>query len=245
MSQEESIRALKQKFSSKTHPQKILRQAFEQSSECAIAFSGAEDVVLIDMAVKEVGPERTRVFTLDTGRLHEETCRFIEKVREHYAIEIRVLFPDARAVEKLTREKGLYSFYRDGHKECCAIRKLQPLMKELETLEVWVSGQRRDQNESTRGELEIVESSSTANGKSLVKFNPLSFWTQHQVWDYIHAFDVPYNELHERGFSSIGCAPCTRPVAPGQHERSGRWWWEDVEHKECGLHTETIQAVQR
>lgn len=208
----------------------------EYSSRIGISFSGAEDVVLVDMAAKLGG--KFRVFSLDTGRLHPETYQFLDKVREHYGIAIEVFFPRPEAVEKLVREKGLYSFYRDGHKECCDIRKVEPLRRALATFDAWVTGQRRDQSPGTRAQVPVVQLDPTFrnNGHELVKFNPLANWSSRQVWTYIRENNVPFNPLHERGFVSIGCEPCTRAILPGQHEREGRWWWEDATQKECGLH---------
>ena len=218
-------------------PQEILATAFgEFSTNAGISFSGAEDVVLVDMAVK-LGTD-FRIFSLDTGRLHPETYRFLERVREHYGVAIEVFFPQPEAVERFVREKGLFSFYRDGHKECCGLRKVEPLRRALSGLAAWVTGQRRDQSPSTRARVPVAEidSTFTSNGGPLVKFNPLANWSSQQVWNYIRENEVPFNPLHERGFVSIGCEPCTRPVLPGQHEREGRWWWEDATKKECGLH---------
>jgi thioredoxin-dependent adenylylsulfate APS reductase len=173
------------------------------------------------------------VFSLDTGRLHPETYRFFAKVESHYGIRIAYTFPDAAAVETLVRRKGLFSFYEEGHGECCGIRKVAPLERHLAGLSAWITGQRRDQSPSTRTALARVEHD-VAHG--VVKFNPLADMTSAQVWAAIGAFEVPYNALHEKGFVSIGCEPCTRAVLPGEHERAGRWWWEDATKKECGLH---------
>lgn len=224
------------------HPREILEFAFETySPEIALSFSGAEDVALVDMASK-TGAQFS-VFSLDTGRLHPETYQFIEKVRERYGIPIEVFFPRPDALERLVREKGLYSFYRDGHKECCEIRKVEPLRRALRTLEAWVTGQRRDQSPGTRSAVPVVQLDPTfsAPGRPLVKFNPLANWTSSQVWDYIRQNQVPFNPLHERGYISIGCEPCTRAVLPGEHERAGRWWWEDATKKECGLHAGNLE----
>jgi phosphoadenosine phosphosulfate reductase len=218
-------------------PQDILALALrEYSPELGIAFSGAEDVVLIDMAVKLGAP--FSVFCLDTGRLHAETYQFIEKVRTHYGITIDVMSPQPEAVQRLVREKGLFSFYQDGHTECCNIRKVEPLTRALGPLRAWVTGQRKDQNPGTRANVPIVQLDRTFGTpeRPLVKFNPLSFWTSRQVWDYIEIYEVPFNPLHARGYISIGCEPCTRPTLPNQHERAGRWWWEEATKKECGLH---------
>jgi len=223
-------------------PRDILALAIrEYSPDIAISFSGAEDVVLVDMAAKIGG--KFRVFSLDTGRLHPETYQFIEKVRNHYGIAVETFFPDPEAVQKLVREKGLFSFYKDGHKECCGIRKVEPLVRALKPLRGWVTGQRRDQSPGTRAEVPVVQLDPTFKSveRVLVKFNPLANWSSKEVWAYIRENDVPYNPLHDRGFVSIGCEPCTRPVNPGQHEREGRWWWEEETMKECGLHSGNVK----
>ncbi len=218
-------------------PQEILKLALESYDNIAISFSGAEDVVLIDMAVK-IRPD-VPVFSLDTARLHAETYRFLEQVRQHYNINIEFMFPDTAQVEALVREKGLFSFYRDGHQECCGIRKVVPLKRKLSTLDAWITGQRKDQSPGTRTAVPVVQDDKAFGSPDnpLVKFNPLSNWSSAQVWEYIRSNDVPFNELHNKGFISIGCEPCTRPVLPNQHEREGRWWWEEATMKECGLHS--------
>ncbi len=217
-------------------PPDIVRAALERhGAECTIAWSGAEDVVLIDMAVRS--GLQFSVFCLDTGRLHPETYRFIEKVRKHYGIEIDLTAPDAQKLQPFVRKKGLFSFYEDGHGECCGIRKVEPLKRQLREYRSWMTGQRRDQS-PTRAAVNIVQEDGAFEGigGQLLKWNPLANWSSARVWQYIRANSVPYNELHERGFVSIGCEPCTRPVLPGQHEREGRWWWEAATQKECGLH---------
>jgi phosphoadenosine phosphosulfate reductase len=224
-------------------PRDILKLALDEfGADIAISFSGAEDVVLIDMASKIGGP--FRVFSLDTGRLHPETYQFLDKVRAHYGIAIEAFFPQPEPVQALVREKGLFSFYQDGHKECCDIRKVEPLGRALAPLRAWVTGQRKDQSPNTRAEVPVVQLDRTFGtvDRPLLKFNPLSFWTSKQVWRYIRDHEVPYNALHERGFVSIGCEPCTRPIHPGQHEREGRWWWEEATKKECGLHLGNIET---
>ena len=223
-------------------PQDILELALkEYSPDIGIAFSGAEDVALVDMGTRIGLP--FKLFVLDTGRLHAETYQFIEKVRTHYGITIEAVFPQPEAVQVLVREKGLFSFYVDGHKECCGIRKVEPLMRALAPLRAWVTGQRKDQSPGTRADVPVIQLDRTfsTSEKQLVKFNPLSFWTSKQVWAYIRDNDVPYNALHDRGFISIGCEPCTRPTNPGQHERAGRWWWEEETKKECGLHAGNLR----
>ncbi len=225
---------------SQQSPQEIIRYALENHHNIAISFSGAEDVVLIDMAHK-IRPD-IQVFSLDTGRLHAETYRFIEQVRNHYGINIDVVMPEAARVEKLVVEKGLFSFYEDDHKECCGIRKIAPLRKQLLTVDAWITGQRKDQSPGTRAAVPVIQDDKAfaRPDDKLTKFNPLANWTSEQVWDYIRSNNVPFNELHDRGFKSIGCEPCTRPTGPGQHEREGRWWWEEATKKECGLHAVNI-----
>lgn len=218
-------------------PIEILRWGLTHfGADCALAFSGAEDVALVDMAVRTGCP--FSVFALDTGRLHPETLVFLERVRNHYGINIDVMMPDAAAVEALVQEKGLFSFYDDGHHECCGIRKVVPLRRALSTRLAWATGQRRDQSPDTRGALAVVEVDTmfSGSGTRLIKLNPLANWTSEQVWNYIRDNDVPYNELHDSGYVSIGCAPCTRARRPGEHERASRWWWEDATKRECGLH---------
>lgn len=223
------------------NPRIILKKALELFDNIAISFSGAEDVVLIDMAVRL--RKDIPVFSLDTGRLHPETYRFIEKVRKHYQIEIELLTPDRDVLDAFVKRKGLFSFYQDGHHECCSIRKVEPLKRKLAHLDAWITGQRRDQSLETRQDLPEVQidSAFSTEAHRLVKFNPLLNWSSAQVWDYIEAYQVPYNELHQKGFISIGCEPCTRPVLPNQHERAGRWWWEDEAKKECGLHADNLK----
>ena len=232
----EEIQTLNDGLSTQT-PQDILAAVLDKVDNLAISFSGAEDVVLVDMASKLGKP--FRVFTLDTGRLHPETYQFLEKVREKYGVAIETTFPDAAAVQKLVDEKGLFSFYKDDHKECCVIRKVGPLRKKLSTLGGWVTGLRKDQSPGTRADIPViqVDGAFSTETNQLIKFNPLASWSSEQVWEYIRSNDVPYNKLHEQGFTSIGCEPCTRPVLPNQHEREGRWWWEEATKKECGLHS--------
>jgi len=206
----------------------------EYGNSAAIASSfGVEDVVLIDLASRHA--PRLGVFTLDTGRLPPETYDAMEQVRRRYGIRIETYFPDRAAVEALENEKGFFSFRRsvEERKECCAIRKLEPLSRALKGKKAWVTGLRREQS-VTRADVEVVEVDQAHGG--IVKLNPLAGWTEAQVWRYARDRSLPVNALHERGYPSIGCAPCTRAVAPGEDVRAGRWWWESPEHKECGLH---------
>ncbi len=218
------------------NPRTILKTALANFDNIAISFSGAEDVVLIDFALQI--RKDIQVFSLDTGRLHPQTYRFIEQVRKHYGIAIDILSPDREQLDAFVKEKGLFSFYEDGHQQCCGIRKVEPLKRKLATLDAWITGQRKDQSLDTRGDIPEVQLDAgfSGPGKQLIKFNPLLNWSSAQVWDYIEAYQVPFNELHKHGYISIGCEPCTRPVLPNQHERAGRWWWEDAAKKECGLH---------
>lgn len=203
-------------------------------ASAAISFSGAEDVMLLDLAAKSGQP--FSVFSLDTGRLHAETYRFIDRVRRHYGIEISLMAPDTIAVEELVRKKGLFSFYDDGHSECCGVRKVGPLRRVLTRYDAWITGQRRDQS-PTRADVPLaqLDTNQGAHGR-ILKVNPLAELSLAEVWQYLRDEQVPYNPLHDQGFVSIGCEPCTRPPRPGEHERAGRWWWEDSTKRECGLH---------
>ncbi|MCE8423455.1 MAG: phosphoadenylyl-sulfate reductase [Candidatus Methanoperedens sp.] len=220
-------------------PQDIIELALSKFRNVATSFSGAEDVILIDMAKKT--RKNFRVFSLDTGRLHPETYQFIEEVRKNYNIDVEVFFANRDATEKLVKEKGLFSFYSDGHKECCDVRKVDPLKRALNTVDTWITGQRKDQSPGTRANIPVIQKDPTFGTGNLIKFNPIANWSSNQVWDYIRENNVPYNKLHEKGFVSIGCEPCSKPVLPGQHEREGRWWWEDATKKECGLHAGNVK----
>lgn len=208
-------------------------------NDIAIAFSGAEDVALIEYAKLTGRP--FRVFSLDTGRLNPETYQFFDQVEKTYGIHIEYMFPDAVEVQALVRNKGLFSFYEDGHQECCRVRKVRPLRRALKGLRAWITGQRKDQSPGTRSEVPVVQVDPVFEGLeggvgSLVKWNPVANVDGKDVWNFLRAMNVPVNSLHAQGYISIGCEPCTRPVLPGQHEREGRWWWEDAKAKECGLH---------
>jgi phosphoadenosine phosphosulfate reductase len=221
-------------FESKS-AQEILEWTFEKyGARAGIASSfGLEDMVLIDMASK-ITKEFT-VFTLDTGRLHEETYQTMDRTRSHYGIAIQSYFPDTKAVQQLEREKGFFSFKEslENRKECCAIRKVEPLSRALSSLDAWITGIRRDQN-VTRTDIPKV--SVDADRPPLIKINPIADWSLEQVQDYIEQNKVPTNPLHKFNYPSIGCAPCTRPIKEGEDIRAGRWWWENPDHKECGLH---------
>ena len=195
---------------------------------------GAEDVVLIDLLM-ELDP-RARVFTLDTGRLHSETYALAQALRDRYGLAIDVYFPRTEALEAMVRAHGVNLFYAsvENRKLCCGVRKVEPLGRALEGLDAWITGLRREQA-ATRGRVRKVEIDADHGG--ILKLNPLADWSWDRVWGYIRDHAVPYNALHDEGFPSIGCAPCTRAVRPGEDLRAGRWWWEqDAAAKECGLH---------
>jgi len=211
----------------------VLEWALGKYPKIALASSfGAEDVVLVDILVK-IKPDAT-IFTLDTGRLNEETYDVMERVRKKYNINIKSYSPDTEEVEKLEREDGFYSFRDsiDARRQCCNIRKVQLLKRAMSGLDAWITGLRREQA-VTRTELKKIEYD---EGNNIVKLNPIADWTQEEVWNYIKENDVPYNALHDKGFLSIGCSPCTRAIKEGEDVRAGRWWWENPEQKECGLH---------
>lgn len=218
-----------------TDPKEVLAWAAKEfGDKAALAMSfGAEDMVILDMIAAQKLP--IRVFTLDTGKLHQETYDLMERALERYKIRIEVYFPQAGAVEKMTTEHGPNLFYRslEFRKMCCNIRKVEPLERALKSMKAWITGLRREQS-VTRLDVQAVEKDPAHGGIS--KINPLIDWSEKQVWDYIKANKVPYNSLHDRGFPSIGCGPCTRAIKPGEDVRAGRWWWEDPSKKECGLH---------
>jgi len=200
---------------------------------CIASSFGAEDVVLIDMAVR-IDPA-VRIFTLDTGRLHQETYDVMDKIRERYNINIEVCFPDKNKVQEMVKKHGVNPFYESTElrKLCCRIRKIEPLLEKLKDLDAWICGLRQEQA-VTRFEIKKVEYDDLNN---IIKINPLADWTEEDVWEYIRKNNVPYNKLHDIEFPSIGCAPCTRAIKPCEEVRAGRWWWEEPEKKECGLHS--------
>ena len=193
---------------------------------------GAEDMVLTDLIVRE--KLAIEIFSLDTGRLPGETYDLIGRLRRHYGLTLTLYYPQHELVEAYTRQHGINGFYEsvELRKACCHTRKVEPLQRALAGKKAWVTGLRAEQA-TTRSGLALREFDAT---NQLEKFNPLADWTEQEVWAYIRANDVPFNKLHDQGYPSIGCAPCTRAVAAGEHVRSGRWWWEDPTSKECGLH---------
>ncbi|CAM6084185.1 unnamed protein product [Calypogeia fissa] len=232
---------------SEASPFDIVRRALQTfGNDIAIAFSGAEDVALIEYAHLTGLP--FRVFSLETGRLNPETLQLFADVEKRYNLHIEYMFPDAADVEALVRAKGLFSFYEDGHQECCGVRKVKPLRRALKGLRSWITGQRKDQSPGTRSNVPVVQVDPAFEGLdggpgSLLKWNPLTNVTSAEVWNFLMTMDVPVNALHAKGYVSIGCEPCTKTVLPGQHEREGRWWWEDATAKECGLHKGNLSSL--
>ena len=213
--------------------EKSLRAIAGEFSPAALAHSlQAEDMVLTDAIARARLP--IDVFVLDTGRLHGDSLALVDKIRRHYGIDVQVYAPDAAAVADYIRARGRDAFYDsvELRKECCRIRKVEPLARALAGRKAWITGQRREQaaSRAALAEREL----DAAHG--IEKFNPLAAWTEAQVWEYIRAQRVPYNRLYDQGYRSIGCAPCSRPVRPGEDIRAGRWWWEEAGQKECGLH---------
>lgn len=224
---------LNKRFSGKT-PEEILKYFLEEyRGHIGLASSlGIEDQVLTAMMCKI--DSSALIFTLDTGRLFPETYSLIERTNMTYGIKVRLFFPDFREVEKMVSEHGVNLFYEsEGNRRmCCHVRKLEPLERAFAGLKVWICGLRREQSVTRTGN-QVVE---WDEANRMLKVNPLIDWTEEQAWEYIKKQGVPYNALHDKGFPSIGCQPCTRAVKPGEDIRAGRWWWESPDHKECGLH---------
>ncbi len=214
--------------------QEVLQAALsEHGDKVSLASSfGAEDVVLIDMLHK-IDP-KAKVFTLDTGRLNQETYDVMDAIREKYGMTFDVYHPDTEKVEKMSEESGFNLFYDsiEKRKLCCGVRKMDGLKRALSGLDAWITGLRAEQS-VTRVDMRKMERD---EGNDMMKFNPLMEWTENDVWDYIRDNEVPYNALHDQGFPSIGCEPCTRAVKKIEDFRAGRWWWENPDQKECGLH---------
>jgi phosphoadenosine phosphosulfate reductase len=215
-------------------PEQVLEFFIKHFGE-KIAFSsslGLEDQVITHMIC---GIEKkTKIFTLDTGRIFPETYSLISRTNERYDITMQVYFPNADNVERMVNTKGINLFYEsiENRKECCNIRKIEPLKRAFKGLDAWICGLRKSQS-VTRADMNLVEWDANNN---LIKINPIINWSNHDVLDFISLNKIPYNVLHDKGFPSIGCQPCTRAVKPGEDIRAGRWWWENPEQKECGLH---------
>ena len=218
-------------------PQDVLKWAIDNlHPRLAMASSfGAEDAAVIDMIMK-INP-KARIFTLDTGRLNQETYDVMDEIRNKYNTNIEVMFPDQNEVEQMVRVNGMNLFYKSigNRKLCCGIRKVHPLNRMLSTIDGWITGLRADQTE-VRSTVQKIEIDTQHN--NIIKINPIIEWTWEQTWDYIKKNNVPYNKLHDKGFPSIGCEPCTRAIKSGEPLRAGRWWWESDNQKECGLHAD-------
>jgi phosphoadenosine phosphosulfate reductase len=220
----------------------VLEQAVRDHAPVVFANSlGAEDMVLTDLIARHrIG---IAMFSLDTGRLPQETYDLMQEVREHYGVSPQIYFPQTVLVEEFVALHGINGFYDgvENRKRCCHIRKVEPLQRALKGKGAWITGLRREQAAS-RGSLE-VSAFDADNG--LYKHNPLLEWTNAEVWEYIKQFNVPYNALHDQFYPSIGCAPCTRAIAMGEDIRAGRWWWEDPHNKECGLHVGKVMPLRQ
>ena len=221
---------IKDKVSEVTETLKTIAREYAPASLASSL--GAEDMVLTDLLCKHA--PAIDIFTLDTGRLPEETYRLIQLIRTRYGRTLTAYFPRAETVQQYLRQHGPNAFYEsvELRKACCHMRKVEPLRRALEGKKAWVTGMRRQQSVN-RKDIPLAE---WDEEHQLHKFNPLAGWTRDEIWEYIRSFDVPYNALHDKGYASIGCAPCTRALAVGEDERAGRWWWEEAIAKECGLH---------
>ncbi|WP_296463737.1 phosphoadenylyl-sulfate reductase [Pigmentiphaga sp.] len=217
-----------------------LAQVARSHADVALASSLAAEDMVLTHAVFE-NDLSIDIFTLDTGRLNTETVAMVDRIAERYGRSIHVVRPDPAAVEKYVSTHGQNAFYESValRKACCEIRKVEPLRGVLAGRSAWITGQRREQA-VTRGELPLDEHDPVFG---LHKYNPLALWTHEEVWAVIRAFDIPYNPLHDRGYPSIGCEPCTRAIRPGEDLRAGRWWWESSDSKECGLHAGNLSAI--
>ncbi len=234
MSDAASAREMNERFRNASAEDVIHWACQEFGAGLAIASSfSVEDVVLIDLALRS--SPTIGIFTLDTGRLPEETHAVLEEVRKKYRVPIVIYAPDAEKIQALVREKGAYSFREslENRRECCFVRKVEPLRRALAGKTAWMTGLRNGQA-ATRHEVDRVAWDGLNGG--LAKINPLAGWTSEQIWEYTRTHGLPYNALYDKGYTSIGCAPCTRPIVAGEDERAGRWWWESPDKKECGLH---------
>lgn len=228
-----NIEALNERF--KNESIEFLLECYLKAHKETIALAssfGVEDQVLTDILIK-LDPA-VKIFTLDTGRLSEETYTVMDQTNRKYGINVQVYCPDRTSLEKLYQMQGINGFKEsvENRKMCCQVRKMEPLGRALEGLDVWITGLRRAQS-PTRETMQLIE---WDESNKLIKLNPLIDWDEERVWDYVKTHKVPYNALHDQGYPSIGCAPCTRPIREGEDIRAGRWWWENPEHKECGLH---------
>jgi thioredoxin-dependent adenylylsulfate APS reductase len=217
--------------------QEILRwglDTFAPRIALSASFGSPEGMVLLDM-MHAISPRQTRVFTIDTGRMHQATYELIDRARNRYGISVEVYFPRAEAVQTMVREHGLDLFYDsvELRKMCCGVRKVEPLERALSELDAWITGLRPSQS-ITRADVRAVEVDTVHGGR--IKLNPLVGWTREAVLEYVETHHVPINPLHAQGYPTVGCLPCTRSIQPGEDERAGRWWWESAETRECGIH---------
>ena len=232
MSKKELVEKLNKELENKS-TQEVVEFFFKNFEKVALSSSlAAEDQVLTDLMLKE--NKNATIFTLDTGRLHPETYDVMDATNLKYGVKIDVFFPLNEKVQELYQTQGINGHYEsiENRKNCCNIRKIEPLKRALRGLDVWITGLRAAQS-VTRVDMPLVE---WDENFKVIKVNPLINWNEEDVWDYIKTNRVPYNKLHDKGFPSIGCAPCTRAIKEGEDIRAGRWWWENPEHKECGLH---------
>lgn len=230
------IRVIREDEMETRNPVEILTWAiknFHPRLTLAASFGGPEGMVILDMMHK-IEPT-SRVFVLDTGRLHQATHDLVDRVRDRYDKRVEIVFPRGEDVQQMVAEKGQNLFYesQDDRKRCCRLRKVEPMRRYLEDVDAYVSGLRRDQN-ANRATTRKVEFDDAAGG--IVKLNPLADWSVDQVWDYLSEHSVPVNRLHKQGYPSVGCDPCTRAIKEGEDPRAGRWWWESDDTRECGLH---------
>ena len=224
---------LNQKFKNSTSQEVLEYFLNKYGAKAALSSSfGVEDQVLTHMMLSV--DKNANIFTLDTGRLHPQTYSVMDATNLKYDIKVNVFFPNTKSVEKLYQDQGINGFYEsiENRKTCCFVRKIEPLQRALSELDVWITGLRASQS-VTREDLNLIEYDEI---NKVIKINPLLEWSEEKVWDFVKKHKVPYNSLHDEAFPSIGCAPCTRAVEAGADVRSGRWWWENPEHKECGLH---------
>lgn len=237
------INLLQTDFENKS-AEEILEWALKEFGIPNVALASSfsiEDQVITDMLLKL--DKHAQIFTLDTGRLPQSTYDVVELTRRKYGVSIEMLTPDSKHLEKMLKKNGPNLFFEsvEKRKQCCHIRKVEPLKKKLSTLKVWITGLRREQSVN-RSDVKFIEWDEVFG---LIKINPLADWEEIDVWDYIKANRVPYNKLYDCGYSSIGCAPCSRPIKKGDDVRAGRWWWESTEKKECGLHIKDGELVRK
>jgi phosphoadenosine phosphosulfate reductase len=223
-----------------TEALEVLLDAHEQGNVVLASSLGVEDMILTDMIGRHM--LSIGIFSLNTGRLNPETLAMLDKVKQTYKIDIEQYHPNTEAVIHFVKTEGVDAFYNsvELRKACCGIRKVEPLNRALAGKNGWITGQRKEQS-GTRTELPLQ---TTDHDRNITKYNPLANWTEADVWRYVKSYQVPYNPLHDQGYPSLGCAPCTRPIALGEDIRAGRWWWEDPDSKECGLHVSQSSIVK-